>query len=77
MFGSGPNRRYIGTPGSVKGSIEAESALPGGVSGVVGNEFYAGLLGRWLTNDTFPWRTNTGEIMQSLYSQQAFKSGSK
>jgi len=73
MFGGGPNRRYVGTPGSVRGSIEAESSLPGGVSGVVGNEFYANLLGRWLTNDTYPFRLKTGEIMQDLHSQQMFK----
>ena len=76
MFGSGPNRRYVGTPGSVKGSIEAVSSLPGGVSGVVGNEFYANLLGRWLTNDTYPFRLGTGEIMQDLHSQQMFKPAS-
>ena len=76
MFGSGPNRRYVGTPGGVKGSIEAESALPGGVSGVVGNEFYASLLGRWLTNDVYPFRLGTGEIMQSLHSQQSFRPAS-
>lgn len=75
MFGSGPNRRYVGTPGTVKGSIEAESALPGGVSGVVGSEFYASLLGRWLTNDTYPFRLKTGEIMQNLHSQQSFQRG--
>jgi penicillin amidase len=73
MFGGGPNRRYVGTPGSVRGSIEAESALPGGVSGVAGSEFYASLLGRWLTNDTYPFRLKTGEIMQNLHSQQMFK----
>jgi penicillin amidase len=73
MFGSGPNRRYVGTPGSVPGSIEAESALPGGVSGVVGSEFYAGLLGRWLTNDTFPLRQTKDEIMRDLYSRQEFE----
>jgi penicillin amidase len=73
MFGGGPNRRYVGTPGGVRGSIEADSALPGGVSGVVGNEFYASLLGRWLTNDTYPFRLKTGEIMQDLHSQQMFK----
>lgn len=76
MFGSGPNRRYVGVPGSVKGSIEAETALPGGASGVLGNKFYANLLGRWLTNDTYPLRQNMGEVMQSLDSQQFFKPAS-
>ena len=60
----------------MKGSIEAVSSLPGGVSGVVGNEFYANLLGRWLTNDTYPFRLGTGEIMQDLHSQQMFKPAS-
>jgi penicillin amidase len=77
MFSSGPNRRYVGTPGSVRGSIEAVSALPGGVSGVVGNQFYASLLGRWLTNDTYPFRLGTGAIMQDLHSQQSFQTTPK
>ena len=73
MFGSGPNRRYVGVPGTVKGSIDAETALPGGASGVLGDRFYANLLGRWLTNDTYPLRQNMGEVMQNLDSQQFFK----
>jgi penicillin amidase len=72
-YGSGPNRRYVGTPGTVPGSIEAESALPGGASGVLGDPFYANLLGRYLTNDTYPLRTNLGEVMRNLSSQQEFK----
>ncbi len=73
MFGSGPNRRYVGVPGTVPGSIDAVSSLPGGASGVLGSPFYANLLGRWLTNDTYPLRQNMGEVMQSLHSQQSFK----
>ncbi len=73
MFGSGPNRRYVGVPGTVPGSIDAWTALPGGMSGELGNEFYANLLGRWLTNDTYPLRQNRGEVMQNLDSQQSFK----
>jgi penicillin amidase len=72
-FGSGPNRRYVGVPGTTPGSIDAETSLPGGMSGVLGNKFYANLLGRWLTNDTYPLRQNMGEIMQNLDSQQFFK----
>ena len=74
-FGSGPNRRYVGVPGTVPGSIDAETALPGGMSGVLGSKFYANLLGRWLTNDTYPLRQNPGEVMQNLDSQQFFKPG--
>jgi penicillin G amidase len=43
---------------------------------VVGSPFYANLLGRWLTNDTYPFRLGTGEIMQELHSQQMFKPAS-
>ena len=43
------------------------------MSGVLSSPFYANLLGRWLTNDTYPLRTNQGEVMQNLYSQQMFK----
>lgn len=72
-FGSGPNRRYVGVPGTVPGSIDAETSLPGGASGVLGSPYYANLLGRWLTNDTYPLRQGMGEVMQSLASQQFFK----
>ncbi|MGB5103611.1 MAG: penicillin acylase family protein [Steroidobacteraceae bacterium] len=73
MFGSGPNRRYVGVPGTVAGSIDAETSLPGGASGVLGSPYYANLLGRWLTNDTYPLRQGMGEVMQNLASQQFFK----
>ncbi|HXW09523.1 MAG TPA: penicillin acylase family protein, partial [Steroidobacteraceae bacterium] len=72
MFGSGPNRRYVGSPGTAPGSIEAETSLPGGMSGVLTSPFYANLLGRWLTNDTYPLRTNRGEVLRSISSQQLF-----
>jgi hypothetical protein len=35
--------------------------------------FYANLLGRWLTNDTYPLRTNRGEVLRSISSQQVFR----
>ena len=73
MFGSGPNRRYVGSPGTSPGSIDAETSLPGGMSGVLPNPFYANLLGRWLTNDTYPLRTNRGEVLQNVAAQQSFK----
>jgi len=72
MFGSGPNRRYVGVPGMGPGSIDGETSLPGGMSGVLTSPFYANLLGRWLTNDTYPLRQNLGAIMQELNSQQQF-----
>jgi len=75
MFGSGPNRRYVGVPGMSPGSIEGRTVLPGGMSGVLTSPFYANLLGRWLTNDTYPLRQNRGEVMQNIDSQQMFKPG--
>jgi penicillin amidase len=72
-FGSGPNRRYVGSPGTVPGSIDAETALPGGNSGVLGSPYYSNLMGRYLTNDTYPLRDKMGEVMQNLASQQSFR----
>jgi penicillin amidase len=72
MFGSGPNRRYVGVPGTAPGLIDGETSLPGGMSGVLGSKFYANLLGRWLTNDTYPLRQNLGAVMRELDSQQQF-----
>jgi penicillin G amidase len=57
MFGSGPNRRYVGD--FAKSGIIGQSALPGGVSGVVGNVWSTNLLMQWLTNDTFPVLNDT------------------
>jgi penicillin amidase len=76
MFGSGPNRRYVGVPGTSQGSIEGRTILPGGMSGDLASPFYANLLGRWLTNDTYPLRDKMGEVMQNLDSQQMFKPAS-
>lgn len=64
-FGSGPNRRYVGVPGTWPGSIDAETSLPGGNSGVLGSPYYANLLGRWLTNDTYPLRQGLLEVLRS------------
>jgi penicillin amidase len=72
-FGSGPNRRYVGSPHLWPGSIEAQSILPGGNSGVLGNEFYANLLGRWLTNDSYPFRQQIDEVVRALDSHQVYR----
>ncbi len=57
MFGSGPNRRYVGD--GQKDGFHGQSSLPGGVNGIVGNVFFSNLLPMWLTNDTFEVRTDT------------------
>ena len=51
---AGPASRFVAT---IKpDGIEAVSSLPGGQSGVQGNQFNLNLLPSWLTNDTFPLR---------------------
>ena len=66
MFGSGPNRRYVGSPGTAPGSIGAETSLPGGISGSPGDKYYSNLLELWLTNDTFPLRQPLTDVLQNL-----------
>ncbi len=61
MFGSGPANRFVGEP-RAPGRVEAESSLPGGTSGVPGEQFYVNLLPRWLTNDTFPLRQDVDDL---------------
>ncbi|MGZ4777986.1 MAG: penicillin acylase family protein [Thermoanaerobaculia bacterium] len=57
MFGSGPNRRYVGD--GQKDGFHGQSSLPGGVSGIVGTPFFSNLLPIYLTNDTFEIRSDT------------------
>jgi len=72
-FGSGPNRRYVGSPNHWPGSIDARSILPGGNSGVLGHEFYANQLGRWLTNDTYPFRQQIHEVVRAFDSEEVYR----
>ena len=68
MFGAGPVRRYVGEPGWWPGSINGDTALPGGASGVLGDRFQVNLLGRWLTNDYYPLRQRPLEFLRDLDS---------
>jgi penicillin amidase len=52
MFGSGPNRRFVGQ--LAPGRTRAVSALPGGTSGEVGDPHYVDLLPDWLTDEAYP-----------------------
>ncbi len=67
MFGSGPVRRYVGGPAQ-NNRITGETSLPGGVSGVFGNPFYANLLPDWLTNETRQHVVKLGEIRPGAVS---------
>jgi penicillin amidase len=54
MFGSGPARRFVAGP--VHGAMWAESALPGGTSGLPTSPWYLNLLRPYLTDDYYPAR---------------------
>ena len=60
MFAGGPALRYVASIES--DGIKSVSSLPGGQSGVPGSPFYLNLLRRWLTNETFPLRTDVVDV---------------
>jgi penicillin amidase len=75
MFGSGPVNRFAaeaGPPG-----VRAESAWPGGTSGVLGDPHYADLLPAWLTNDTIPLLFRRSDLQGALESVEKFVPGKK
>lgn len=74
-FGSGPVRRYVGGPAGSPPRIAGETSLPGGESGVLGSPYYVNLLGRWLTNDTYPVRQRLPEVLQDLQERLLFVPG--
>ena len=73
-FGSGPVRRYVGEPGKKDGAnrMVSETILPGGNSGVLGSPFYSNLLGRWLTNDTYPVRAQNAAVNEAAATTTVF-----
>lgn len=73
MYGGGPVRRYVGEPGQHPHSISGKTSLPGGNSGVLGSPFYANLLPRWLTNETYTMRIRPGEIRGAIAEQTLFR----
>jgi penicillin G amidase len=46
---------------------------PGGISGVPGDKYYANMLGRWLTNETYPFRANLLEVLWATDSKMNFR----
>jgi len=76
MFGGGPVRRYVGQPGTSEPGPDkfftAETSLPGGMSGVPGSPFYANLLPRWLTNDTYPLRQAFNAYQPAVVERHRF-----
>lgn len=66
MFGSGPVRRYVGILGDEPGATSGRTSLPGGSSGQPGNPWSVNILERWLTNDTYPVRQTTTNVVNAL-----------
>ena len=73
MFGSGPVRRYVGSPGTVPDSIRGWTAMPGGPSGVLGNPWSFNLLPRWLTNDVYPELHRFEEVRADAYLRYIYQ----
>ena len=75
MFGSGPVRRYVGEPRSGRSGFSGRSSLPGGESGDLASPFYANLLDRWLTNESYPMRQKKGEFSREAAERLRFEPG--
>ncbi len=73
MFGSGPNRRFVGvmTPGGVDGY----ETIPGGQSGVFYNPNYSSQLPLWLTNTYHPLAVGAADGAAAAVTSYSFGPG--
>lgn len=72
MFAAGPARRHVGEVRGRRRGFRGDSSLPGGESGVLGNPFYANLLGRWLTNESHPLRQRAKDFIDDAVDVRLF-----
>jgi len=72
VFDAGPVRRYVGEANAGRRGFAAETILPGGSSGVIGSPFHVNLLGRWLTNDTYPMRQRQRDFIADAVERNRF-----
>ncbi len=70
MFNAGPSNRSVHV--AAEDGMTGESALPGGVSGVLGSPFYFNLLPAWLANQYFPLRSGEDELDDNTASLTKF-----
>ncbi|MDH4290338.1 MAG: penicillin acylase family protein, partial [Aquincola sp.] len=70
MFNRGPVNRFV-AEASMPG-VRAESAWPGGTSGIPGTPFYTNLLPAYLTNDTVPLLFRQGDLQDAVASVTRF-----
>lgn len=62
----GPNRRFVAQPTAI--GMRSVNSLPGGASEDLGSKFEQNLLGRWLTNDTYPVRLYPRDLLGAVDS---------
>jgi penicillin amidase len=70
-FGSGPARRYVGVL-TAAGPV-GRSALPGGTSALPTSPHYLDLLPAYLTDDSYPVRTQPADVLRAAESVQFFR----
>jgi len=71
MFGSGPNRRFVGE--MERGNIDAYQVIPGGQSSLPGSPFQADQLHLWLTNHYHRLLLRTGETREASQRRERFR----
>ena len=70
MFNAGPSNRSVHV--ATEDGMSGESALPGGVSGVLLSPFYFNLLPAWLANQYYPLRSGEDELDDDTLSVTKF-----
>jgi len=69
-FSFGPSKRSVAE--SWPSGVSSISSLPGGISGILGNELYFNLLPGWLVNDTYTQFFGVDEIQEHTASATKF-----
>jgi penicillin G amidase len=65
-----PNRRFVAQ--ATPYGWRSVDSLPGGVSEDLGGRFEGNLLSDWLTNDTYPVRMNSRDLVGAVDSVTRF-----
>jgi penicillin amidase len=70
-FGGGPVRRYVGE--LRRHRIRSVQIIPGGESGVLGDQFFSNQLSKWLTNDYHRVLFTADEIESKRFSKVVYR----
>jgi penicillin amidase len=70
MFNRGPVNRFVAEAG--RAGVRAESAWPGGTSGVPGSPFYTNLLPGYMSNDSVPLLMRESDLKRATSSVSRF-----